>query len=516
MHTRHHKLYRVALIAAALLLALTAMPGLSTTPAEAGGTWSAWLYSYDRGELVQVFPDGAPANTFTFPLPPGVTEYPSDVMLSRDGTRVAACHTDTSGNARVDVYDLVNNMFIGQYLAGGPAAGCALTRYAFSEDGSLLAFGMLYHYPGQSGDSRPQWELLVLEMNTNNIVARLSSDSPLLGSLPIDFNGKMPLVSTFQMPTANSTGLISFKPVQWGTEGMCEYPAVVWDLGQNTVYQGQLAGKNSLSLLLNTSEATWIGTDESLPQGTLMGPGCTHNVVMYSNKSGNRWVLYHDGTVLWSAAFVNNGRHIALLSYANNAQNWISIDRSGNTAPLPADIDSFRVWGTVDGYVFLNAARGSGGTPEVRYHRYDSAGQVQAFSAWTGPANSSWQIVTVTPPLGGEMGLQPFPPLLQTGQPPQMPTATPAQPGQLTLNSTALVNTTEGDFLNVRTGPGVSFAVAFDLSNGTPVTLVEGPVSAEGYTWWRVQTNDGRAGWAVEGVQDPDEGFIQTLVPAAP
>ncbi len=60
-----------------LLLALTLsallLGGVFTTddarPAQAGGSWSAWLYNAEHGTLVHVFPDGVPAITMTLPLP---------------------------------------------------------------------------------------------------------------------------------------------------------------------------------------------------------------------------------------------------------------------------------------------------------------------------------------------------------------------------------------------------------------------------------------------------------------
>ena len=53
-------------------------------------------------------------------------------------------------------------------------------------------------------------------------------------------------------------------------------------------------------------------------------------------------------------------------------------------------------------------------------------------------------------------------------------------------------------------GTGVWLAVTV----GAVVTLLEGPVEAGGYTWWRVQTADGVAGWVVAFADE-----INTLVP---
>lgn len=505
------RLWRVVAVCAALLMVLGPLADRSAvTPAEAGGSWNAWLYNYDTGKLVHVFPDGAPSTEINFPFPPGHSVPPSMITFSRDGTLLAACLTDPQNNTSIYVYDLNNYYYYGQYSAG-QVTGCSLSRYSFSEDGSLLAFGILNHY-GDPNDPRPVWELIVLQMGTNQIVARLDSNAPLVTALGIDMRGKLPFVSTFQMPQANYPGLISFKPVQWGTEGACEYDSIIWNLGQNQVTMGQNAGKTSLDLLLPNSEATWVDTDPSLPQGTMMGPGCTHNVVLYSNKAGDRYALYHDGTILSSTAFINDGQMIAFRSYTDAASQWYAIDRSGSTIPLPASTQAYEVWGTLFGYVYLNPGD-SGSAPVLYNDRYDAAsGQFTTNFVWAGQAGEYWRIAYVNP-LSGGSGLTPFPPMPIVGTPPQ---ATPGpQPGQLVVGSTAVVYTTEGDFLRVRTGAGYGNPVAFQLANGTPVTLLAGPVSADNLIWWNIQTSDGRIGWAVEGVPDATEpgGYIQTLQP---
>jgi uncharacterized protein YgiM (DUF1202 family) len=63
---------------------------------------------------------------------------------------------------------------------------------------------------------------------------------------------------------------------------------------------------------------------------------------------------------------------------------------------------------------------------------------------------------------------------------------------------TATVNTTEGDALNLRSGAGTSFQIIRRLTRGMTVTVLEGPVSANGFNWWRVRTGNGESGWVVD------------------
>lgn len=55
-----------------------------------------------------------------------------------------------------------------------------------------------------------------------------------------------------------------------------------------------------------------------------------------------------------------------------------------------------------------------------------------------------------------------------------------------------------GDKLSLREAPSLSGAFITQLLQGDLVTILEGPVDAEDYYWWRLRTEDGIEGWAVE------------------
>ncbi len=51
--------------------------------------------------------------------------------------------------------------------------------------------------------------------------------------------------------------------------------------------------------------------------------------------------------------------------------------------------------------------------------------------------------------------------------------------------------------LNFRSGPGTNYSVVGALSVGATASVVGGPISANGYTWWQLLTSLG-TGWAIE------------------
>ncbi len=50
--------------------------------------------------------------------------------------------------------------------------------------------------------------------------------------------------------------------------------------------------------------------------------------------------------------------------------------------------------------------------------------------------------------------------------------------------------------LRLRASPGLSQETLTALADDTKLKVLEGPQVADGYVWWRVQTDDGRNGWA--------------------
>ena len=58
--------------------------------------------------------------------------------------------------------------------------------------------------------------------------------------------------------------------------------------------------------------------------------------------------------------------------------------------------------------------------------------------------------------------------------------------------------TDTGDGLNLRDRPALEGSIRSQLRTGETLTLLEGPVVAGGFNWWRILTGEGREGWIVE------------------
>ena len=82
--------------------------------------------------------------------------------------------------------------------------------------------------------------------------------------------------------------------------------------------------------------------------------------------------------------------------------------------------------------------------------------------------------------------------------PTAVPSATPAPIVRtLRVGGSAQVANTEGRALRGRAAPGLKAPVRVAFAEGERVRLLEGPVTADGYVWWRVEGQKG-AGWAAQ------------------
>lgn len=79
-------------------------------------------------------------------------------------------------------------------------------------------------------------------------------------------------------------------------------------------------------------------------------------------------------------------------------------------------------------------------------------------------------------------------------------TATPSATGGptgLAPGQPALVTAPAG--LNLRDQASTAGNLLVQLDTGVTVTVLEGPVQADNFTWWRIQDSTGRTGWAAQG-----------------
>jgi hypothetical protein len=68
---------------------------------------------------------------------------------------------------------------------------------------------------------------------------------------------------------------------------------------------------------------------------------------------------------------------------------------------------------------------------------------------------------------------------------------------EIRVGAPVVVQGTGGAGLNLREQPSLGSPILGTVQDGTPLTVIEGPQDADGFTWWKVQTAEGGAGWGV-------------------
>ncbi|NJN67248.1 MAG: SH3 domain-containing protein [Chloroflexaceae bacterium] len=96
---------------------------------------------------------------------------------------------------------------------------------------------------------------------------------------------------------------------------------------------------------------------------------------------------------------------------------------------------------------------------------------------------------------------------------PITPTATPDTPTIYAGGLAEVVNVGDAALL-VRSEPGLSHAVQVRLPEGTRVTILEGPIEADNYVWWRIESEHG-AGWSAERRADGTPWLQPLFSPAS-
>ncbi|MBC7233391.1 MAG: SH3 domain-containing protein [Chloroflexi bacterium] len=86
-----------------------------------------------------------------------------------------------------------------------------------------------------------------------------------------------------------------------------------------------------------------------------------------------------------------------------------------------------------------------------------------------------------------------FPTLTVT--PTALSTATPTPQPLLMPGGQAVVQGTGAQQLRLRAGPGLDKEMLGTLPDDTRLKVLDGPETADGYKWWKVQTEDGLVGW---------------------
>ncbi|NWG18008.1 MAG: SH3 domain-containing protein [Chloroflexi bacterium] len=496
-----------------LLLALPA--------AAQGETWTAWLFDGATGLMTRVSETGE-QEAFVLPLSPGFDRYPRRVAAGHGGAPFAylVYNSDTfQGQLIVSRRDALQAAF-SLPLTLGDTFEFNAGENVFNDDNTALAFG--YSLDGGG------WAIVVMDTRTGGIAHTLRADDPLVGVLGIPGGyGLTPVVRRFLGRD------VIFTLVQSGTEGAAEYDSYAWNLDTGALIAHPGYPALQADTLPSTGETVMALYDARLPNQSDSFIFFQANALhVYEPVSGARFPFYNaPAESLFGARFIQNGELVLVNAGSADglSSQWHVIRRDGNLAgTLPSTTALQDVAGLPDGFLYTTDAFNPGATTLVYVNTrgglnagapvWTSAPGAQPVIVWAGGAAAATALLPwaqLAEPIyapgvaAAAFADAPAPAPISPGQ---IAAATPVIGGFLAVGGLATVNTTEGDNLNLRLGPGTNFEIIGKLPSGARVTLLEGPRFAEGLTWWKIRAASGIEGWAVESVND-NGTRLQTLLP---
>ena len=414
----------LAVVIVGSVVALTLAAGFNS--AVAGGMWSAWLYSFETNRVARVYADGS-AETFDLDLPPGANISSSPVFSSA-GNWAAYCiqNSGAKNTSSLRVQDLYNDGMAEAYnvtfpvmVDFGPIVGCDLSPAAFNTfDDSKVAVSVVYNFPGDPNANpaeRPLWELLIVDLASQQIVARLNPQSPAIAPLS-SIDPSLPFLARV---LAFEGSQITFRLEPFASGGWFEAPTYVWQIGNDSFERGeslyQHNGLDTIGLtdkmgMITANEAIWLGSNPDLPPAKdPMAPFDPPNLVMYTDGKSEPYPILHQPGYLHNPTFVNGALHVAALVATQTGSQWIAVDRSGATMDLPASDRAAWLVDAPGGYAYLEVNADTGQEASLHHHQFADDGSITDRLLWQ-DASAAWVLVWHQP-LSGMSGLAPFPPL---------------------------------------------------------------------------------------------------------
>lgn len=489
-----------------LLVLLFLLLAAALRPLAAAGEWAAWLYDPDGGRLLLVESSGRAPHALSLPVPQG-WQRPQQVAIAAaaDVAAYLLHHPQTLAQQLV-IIDLDGGGIRGRYdlptPAHGPLTSGDLLHLAegprpFTPDGRALAFS--YRLEGEG------WALIVLDSASGAVLYSLHHSDTAARAQPALHAGRLPVVQRFQFPTVSFT--VAHDP---GGRGLPILHSYVWDLLAGHVEETVDFPTLNTAAHPPAAESVAPLPDFRFSMLPLPRPQMPANTLhVHSGPEDGRFPFFHtEDFDLLEVIFIQNGERLLALARPDAIRRlWLVLERSGQIVRrLPAA--GTDPTGTPDGFVYLAALPGN----QAALVHVDTRAGDSGRTVWVG--EDGWRIVRASGGLPGETlpwaalaepALPPGPPV-PGATPTLLPTPGPAlYPGLL-----AYVQTLEDTFLNLRSAPSLSSAVLALLAGGSQLTLLEGPLEAEGFVWWKVRVGQ-REGWVVESLED-----IRTIIPQPP
>lgn len=426
----------------------------------------------------------------------------TDVYISPDGRTMLVIAGLQSGHTGIGFYDFQSGQFIQTHEAQAGEIIAQGNDDPFSTNSEYVALGLA---------SENGWRVIAFETATGNAIGQLNQSDDLPNQLG-DFVGA-PRISHYDIDEELDAWRVHIRLITLGPAPTTPYkPTLSWYPANDSVVASNTFPSMLMDYDLMPQTDQIIYSQLRDGQDPTQGNHLLNDMLSaYDNLDP---VFTQNGVYINEVEWVANGLMVAFrANQAPYATMWYLMPSVGGEA-VPFAPDYEKLHGTSDGFMIVDVHEG-----EINF---SNTLQVQAFAPTTGSTifttdTTNFRVIYVTP-MGATFQLTsiatpndtPVVDVADNVGEPQNNCDTAPTP-RLVIDQTARVTFTNGTSLNVRANPAGDLLT--QLSEGTTVNVVEGPICANGYHWWRL-TFDSQGsisgGWAAEG--DADDYYLEPFV----
>lgn len=480
-----------------ILLSLFGLFGqLKSAHAEAlpAANWYAVAWNHQADQLFWINAQGSQAMIDRPQIPDEKPNGMKSLHFSRNGKTMVVIAEQNDNRYGIGFYDLeAGQFYVVHQTAPGEVVGPVAQPSTPSSDRMAL---VLYN---------PQtlaYRFLDFEIPSGNAVHQLASTDPGAPQAPA---GTVPFVVLYDIDQGTNKYMVHFQfksVVPNEVNG-----AYIWfpDDVQNPIGNGAYKD-NEFDIKWPDNQVIYglVHPDYNFIQN---GGSVVPANMLATYYAGNSPQSVHldEVHILRYPKWLNNGQWIGYRAEGDQVMppRWEIKDLANDASPVPLGPNFSQIWGTPDGFLALDLSAGK------IYH--STTANFEGFSAVVGNSVFTFPVPqTVTVPYVTPLGAQ-FQ-LTNVGDPETIfagpddlaaPSECPdAPPTRLTVGGNARVAYTDGTALNVRTEANGDI-LATQMTEGTEMSVLQGPVCAGGYNWWMIQPTNGEVGgWSAEGADD--------------
>jgi hypothetical protein len=418
------------------------------------------------------------------------------------------------------VYDALSQKITATYFPPrySYALGFNLSReQVFNEDETALAFG--YHTSDHAVNTN-DWHIVVLRLSDGEILAELNNETAPVLIPSFKFEG-IPDVKKFHYQRNEISFTIDLTEAS-GSGG--QIYSFIWNTTTGEI-------REDIAHII-------LFTDTFVPTGEVVTPvkdirfkdaEYNNTLQIYDPISQSRYPFYAANLYFSFPMFVQNGERILIKNVSDGKLDLVGRDgKLIDTLQFPSSMWLADTALTPEGFIYLptlSAINHEGLNIPALYSVDTRNGlnfgkpvwqmKINTYNELVGGYNYPLDIAWVH----SDAPVGPFKPWAQLADPvyaptPQpsaatiTPTMIPTPPPLFYVGQTVRVQTIDGEILNLRAAPTRKSEILVYIEDDTLLELLEGPVEAESFHWWRVHTPDGLEGWVVE-----NDGELQTILP---